>query len=78
MQIPPTPTPFPLPVGTPVVQIDTSQFGLWAFSDDAINWWNRAPDVATQVVQIAIIVLIIIGAVVLIRKAINSLVDENR
>jgi hypothetical protein len=76
MQFPPTPTPFPVVVGTPPVLIDSTQFRIWAFADDTINWWNRAPDAFTQILQIVIILVIVIAAVVLLRRYINTLTDS--
>lgn len=56
----PTPTPWNFPTGTPAVNIDYSSWSIWAFTDEAINSWNRYPDLG-PVIRYAVILVIIIS-----------------
>ena len=73
----PTPTPRATP-GAPLITMpDMANVRIWSFSDDAVAWWNRGGVSATQVIQIAIVVVIVIAGTLYIAKLVRSLTDES-
>lgn len=75
-QVPPTPTPLP-PASPAPVNLSTAGYHVWNFTDESIMIWNTAPNSATQVLQIAVIVAIIIGVVFLFMTWLKSVSDES-
>lgn len=74
----PTPTPYSPPAGTPVIQINVDDFGLWEYAPQALNVWNTVGSERTQMLQIAIIIILIVATVVLLPRLIKwSIMQEN-
>jgi hypothetical protein len=72
--IPPTPT--LMPMATAQVAIQSSSYRIWKFTDDAIMLWQWATPARTQVIQVAILMLILIAFAFLAIKWIQSLTNE--
>ncbi len=72
LQVPPTPTPLPAP-NTPI-EID---YSLWDSVDEAINFWNAAPDSVTLLFQLILLILIVLFTVTLIIKRGNEITTDD-
>ena len=72
--IPPTPT--ALPQATAQVAIQASNYRIWRYTDEALTLWQMATPARTQVLQVAILMLIIIAFVFLAIKWLKSLTNE--
>jgi hypothetical protein len=57
---PATPTALPI-APTAQVAIQSSDWRVWAFADDAIMVWHQITPARTQVIQVGIIVVIVIA-----------------
>ena len=78
MQIPiPTPTPWATPSAPLITMPDMANFRIWSYADEAVAWWNRAGSSATQVIQIAVVLVIVVAGTLFIAKLVRSLSDEN-
>jgi hypothetical protein len=79
-QFPPTPTPIPLPDPAQApIQIDNiiQSYRIWQFADDAVGVWNRIGAAGTQVIQIAVIIVIVVLSMFLIMRFVRSLSNES-
>lgn len=76
MLFPYTPTPLPPISATAPVVIKASQWRVWAFADDAIMVWQQIGPSRTQVIQVAIIVVIIIAFAMLGIKWLQSITNK--
>jgi len=72
---PATPTPLPAPP-TAQVAIQAAQWRVWAFADDAIMVWTEIGPSRTQVIQVAIIVVIVIAFAMLGIKWLQSITNK--
>jgi len=60
-----TPTPLPPMVGTPMININAADWGIWQYTGYALQSWNRLES-GTDVIQIAVLIVIVIGFVSLL------------
>lgn len=74
--LPSTPTPLPPPMMTAAVQIQASEYRVWAFADDAIMVWQQIGPSRTQVLQVGIIVVIVIAFAMLGIKWMQSITNK--
>lgn len=72
--VPPTPTPMPASGPAPLQLPDG--FGFWESTDSFIGLWNQFPQY-TPVIQIAVILAIIVGAIFIATRVIGSLNSED-
>lgn len=72
-QYPPTPTPGP--AGVAPITIPYDQFTIWNYTDYAIMIWQRAGTNATQVLQIAVIVVILIATISILIKYVQTMTE---
>lgn len=73
---PPTPTPLPPPPIAPVV-VNANAWRIWNFADDAVTMWNSyLGHSRAQVLQIAIIVVLVILFVFLLINWLQTITDE--
>ena len=72
--VPPTPT--IIPMATAQVAIQASSYRIWKYTDEALMLWQMATPARTQVLQVAILILIIIAFVFLAIKWIQGLTNE--
>lgn len=72
----PTPTPFAYGTIDHGITINSSDYRIWSFADDAINVWNYNPAVG-QVIQTAIIIILVIAFVSVIRSNLQMLQDDS-
>lgn len=72
---PPTPTWLP-PAPTAPVQIAAKSWRIWAFADDTIMVWQQITPARTQVIQVAIILVIIIAFAMIGIKWLQSLTNK--
>ena len=73
--IPATPTFMPTAPIAPVA-IQYSAWRIWAFADDAVMVWQQITPARPQVIQIAIIVIIVIAFVALATKWAQSFTNQ--
>jgi hypothetical protein len=71
----PTPT-APPPPPPPGITIPGS-YNIWYFADDAVGWWNQLGSDKTQVLQIAVIVVIVFVSMLLITSYVRSFSNES-
>lgn len=73
---PPTPTFIPIPAVMPVT-VDSSQWRIWKFTDEAIMLWNQSNRWQLAVVfQIGVIAAIIIGFVFFAMRISKAMTDS--
>lgn len=73
---PATPTPFP-DVIAPQIVIDAGDWGLWNYTDEAIQAWNKTPG-GGAVIQYAVLLIIIISFVALLIKLVNDYREQSK
>ncbi len=72
---PPTPTALP-PASAAPIAIQSSAWRVWAFADDALMVWQQIGPSRTQVIQVAILVVIVIAFLALAIKWAQSLTNQ--
>lgn len=72
----PTPTLLPNP-GIPPVNINSSNFRIWNFTDESIMIWQQMGSSAQNVFQIALILVIIIVAIGVVMFWIKQIPNES-
>ena len=70
-QLPPTSTPIPTAVATAIFELPS----LWEFAPDASNGWALLNPVNTAV-QVILLVVIIIGGLWLLLRALQKMTDD--
>lgn len=68
----PTPTPWAYETTEYITTINPSDWSVWSFADDAINVWNYNP-VVGQVVQTAIVVILVVTFLVILVRQLQEL-----
>jgi hypothetical protein len=75
MQIPPTPTDFP--IGNPAnVPVDLPDYALWDFAPLAVQRWNQVPDFITVSFQALLLLVIVFVGYKLLINFLRSLSNE--
>ncbi len=72
----PTPTPLP-PVTAVPIAISAEDWGIWQYTDEAIQIWNRTGS-GTVVIQWAVILIIVISFVGLMIYLVQNLMNERQ
>ena len=67
---PPTPTAYPMPPPSPLTIPDVK---IWDFADDTISRWNMLGADRTGIFQVAIIVMIVIGGFLFVKRQVSNL-----
>jgi hypothetical protein len=70
------PTPTPLPPGSPMVNLTTSDWRIWSFTDEAIQVWHFYPSLGT-VIQFAVLIILIVAFVALMIKLVQAYMNES-
>lgn len=73
----PTPTAYAFPVGTPAINLDMADVGLWAYTDDVINVWNYQENFGLMV-QWAIIAIMVIAFLGILYRLIQGTIERDR
>lgn len=71
--IPATPTALP-PAPIAPVTINENAYRIWRYTDEALMVWQQIGPTRTQVFQVAIILVIVLGAVYMIYRWVSALI----
>jgi hypothetical protein len=71
---PATPTPLP-PAELAPISLNANMWRIWNFADDAIMVWQQMGSSRTQVFQVALLLVLLIGFVYLVITWLQSLTE---
>lgn len=69
------PTPTPLPPGVPMITLNSADYRIWQYTDEAIQVWNFNANLGLMI-QIGIIVVAVVVFVILIIRLLQDTMAE--